>query len=65
MSRRAQVMAMIPSFLPKPRKGKRMDLGAVLARVSNALDWDAVDDAGNNPERLAAMVSAAVRKALN
>jgi hypothetical protein len=63
MSRRADVMAMIPALIPKKR-GKRADTDANVSRVVNALDWDAVDDAGNDPQRLRAIVEAAAKRAL-
>jgi hypothetical protein len=64
MSRRAEVMAMIPALIPKPKRGKRVADDASVSRVVNALDWDAVDDAGNDPKRLRSIVEAAAKRAL-
>lgn len=63
MSRRAQVLTMLGDFVSKPKRGKRLDKAEATLRLANALDWDAVDDQGHNPERLKALIEAAAKRA--
>ena len=60
--RRDAVLAMLPRMIKAARKRK---LPADAAqRVQNAIDWDLVDDAGNNTAAVEAHLRVAIGRAL-
>ena len=66
MSRRAQVQGLIGElvFVEAARKRAKMQMPEAVKRISDALDWEAVDAAGNNLDTTLHLIRQAAARAV-
>lgn len=65
MSRRQHVTELLPElmFVEQARRRAKLSMPAMVERITNLLDWQAVDEAGNNLGTLLRVLRDAAKRA--